>query len=92
MSECATIKHLKEIAAAKHGADVSLQAAASRALDIISDLDRPSTYPDYVDLLHHLVEGIYKEGKVQLFDHLVHGSPDCEICAAIKMRVEATGC
>lgn len=85
-SKCNTIRRLRNLAAAPSGSDPTLAGAAAAALNIINDVfDSAMTNRD-ISYLHDLVDAIYREGREEILDHLVHDAPDCSICAALSLR------
>jgi hypothetical protein len=84
MSQCATIKYLQNIAT---GYEHSLASAAKSALCIIYDIQENGPKHLDIELLYLVVDAVYKESGASLFDHLIEGTPDCEICTAIKVRI-----
>ena len=86
MNHCATIKHLTSIA---NGSDHLLAQAAESALGIITDIQENGVKRFDLETLHTILDCVYTESTHSLVDHLIEGSPDCEICAAIKTRITA---
>ena len=86
MDHCSTIDHLLEIT---NGTDHLLAKAAKSALGIIADVKENGPSGFDLEALHAILDGVYAASVHSLFDHLLEGSPDCEICAAIKARIEA---
>ncbi len=87
-SECATIKHLRKVAAmgAQEDAGIGSGAAAS-ALKIISDINEYWMTAIDVECLHSLVDALVQHGQSALLQHLRAGSPDCPICEALTAKM-----
>jgi hypothetical protein len=86
MSQCATIKHLHRMT---EDNESLLAAAAKHAEMIISDIQEEGMTGLDIEMLHSILEPIFDESGASLFEHLIEGAPDCDICAAIKKRITA---
>jgi hypothetical protein len=82
MSNCSTVKHLRELS--KENGIKSVLAAA--AIMIIDDIDVSDISAKDIDRLHDLVSEIYQDDSMALFERLQNGAPDCKICEALAQQ------
>lgn len=83
MGECETIQALKGHVENHTG----LEVVASACLRIIEDIRLCGLSDHAIGYLHYLVDDIFKDGHIELFDHLSTGATDCEICKAMADRI-----
>ena len=82
MVECTAVTHLRQLASSHH--DPAIAEAAVCALRMIPDIDSPSTDLSGITLLNTLVGAIFRANDASLLVDLMHGSADCEMCAAMQ--------
>jgi hypothetical protein len=84
--ECAAIVHLREMAQM----DGDNQGSnAETALLIIADVREYYLSETDIKYLHSLTDEIIKSGHKALLAYLSAGVPDCDICAALMVRMAA---
>jgi hypothetical protein len=85
MHFCKTYQILHDVAYGTHGMTGHLRTSAQRALAAIDDINLDDPSDTMIDVVHFLLDGIFKGAGKDLEAHLLT-SADCDLCDALRVR------